>query len=539
MKPITILSAAALMMLAPRLSAQNTKVDMRTEVYRNLTSAPAVFPTSEKEDTGHVMSAAYWKIWNKQVSKKIDADIDKYRKTDVEIALGGDVKPGTKVQVRQTASDVWFGSHIFNFNQLGNHERNEKYKSLFGNLFSSATVAFYWRNWEPEYGMPRIDGRRWDSEEWWNEQPEPYLYIHWRRPASDPVVEFLRQRGLRTQGHCLVWGNRKWSTPIWLPYVLLSDKERSTLRRLALNNPYSLDFKEDNARFKKEYWDMTEKQLEDSFPTLAEKYWPLWDRRIRDIAEYYSDRIDAWDIVNESAQDLWKGFSMNRGGKLMKSHYGIMPADYAFKGFKTADEAFPKSVKLIINDWENGQTYADQVKSLLARGCRIDVLGSQMHLFNPKQCADIAAGADIETPKKEWERFALLAQPGLPIHLSEITITAPNDDAHGRLVQAVITYNLYRLWFSIEKMAGITWWNVVDNCGAKGEPSTSGLFTRDMQPKPSFFALDRLINHEWRTNIDAKVGKDGKLRFRGFRGRYVVTWKDGAGAEHSMEYTAK
>ena len=137
------------------------------------------------------------------------------------------------------------------------------------------------------------------------------------------------------------------------------------------------------------------------------------------------------------------------------------------------------------------------------------------------------------------EKLALLSQTGLPIHLSEITITAPNDDTRGRLIQAVIAYNLYRLWFSTEKMAGITWWNSVDGCASKNEPSTSGLFTRDMQPKPSFFALDRLINHEWKTNIERAADNDGHLRFRGFKGTYRISWTDRKGNTQSMEYTAK
>ena len=63
-----------------------------------------------------------------------------------------------------------------------------------------------------------------------------------------------------------------------------------------------------------------------------------------------------------------------------------------------------------------------------------------------------------------------------------------------------------------------------DGGGVKGEPLVSGLFTRDMQKKPAYHALDSLINHEWRTNVDA-LSRDGKVSFRGFRGRYRLSWK--------------
>ena len=148
---------------------------------------------------------------------------------------------------------------------------------------------------------------------------------------------------------------------------------------------------------------------------------------------------------------------------------------------------------------------------------KIDILGSQMHLFNPKQCLDIAEGQDIESPTKVIERMKVLSAANLPIHLSEITITAPNDDELGRKIQAVVARNLYRLWFSTEKMMGITWWNVVDDCGAPGEPTTSGLFTRNMEPKPAYFALNDLIHGEWKTTLNAAVQQD-KIKFRGFKG---------------------
>lgn len=162
-----------------------------------------------------------------------------------------------------------------------------------------------------------------------------------------------------------------------------------------------------------------------------------------------------------------------------------------------------------------------------------------MHLFNPQQCLDIAEGKAIESPQQVWEKMNTLAKAGLPIHLSEITITAPGADEKGRAIQAVIARNLYRLWFSIKPMMGITWWNVVDDCGAPGEPTTSGLFTRNMEPKPSYYALDQLINHEWKTNMTIHSPEDGTIKFRGFRGRYQIEWKDRSGRNRMEEFYLK
>lgn len=216
-----------------------------------------------------------------------------------------------------------------------------------------------------------------------------------------------------------------------------------------------------------------------------------------------------------------------------------MPGDYTYRTFKLADQVFPKKVQLFINDYANNENYANQVKDLLGQGCRIDVMGSQMHLFNPQQCLDIADGKSIETPQQVWDKMATISKAGLPIHLSEITITSPGDDQKGREIQATIARNLYRLWFSIEPMMGITWWNIVDDCGAPGEPAISGIFTRNMEPKPAFFALDQLINKEWKTNATIIVDKNNTARFRGFKGLYRISWKNSAGEEQSVEFYLK
>ena len=100
----------------------------------------------------------------------------------------------------------------------------------------------------------------------------------------------------------------------------------------------------------------------------------------------------------------------------------------------------------------------------------------------------------------------------------------------------MIAQNLYRLWFCCKNMMGITWWNIVDDCGAPGEPSVSGLFHRDMSPKLSFYALDNLINHVWKTETRVKAGKNGEVKFRGFRGNYEITYTDKEGQTQTVTY---
>jgi endo-1,4-beta-xylanase len=476
-----------------------------TDLNKNV---PTGFNRGGKYD---VMKEQYWKIWNPEVQSKIDKDIDKYRKANASINIT-DLAPNTELRIEQISHDFIFGSSVFNFDQLGTKERNERYKALFGDLFNSATIPFYWKKFEMEPGRPRFTGEYWDSEHFWNNVENPKMQPHWRRPAPDPIINYYENKGIRLHGHTLTWGNARWQHPEWLYERFCPKDEKEKLEK------YS----------KEELFKLPAAQVAALAPKYASELKRLYEQRITEIATYYGGRLPSWDVVNESAVDFHG--NSRTGEAISNGKYRVlMPGDYTYHSFNKAKEVFPSSVLLNINDYANNQNYTNQVKHLMANGAKIDIMGSQMHLFNPKLCQDIAEGKDIETPKKVWDKMKIMSQANLPLHLSEITITAPADDEQGRAIQSVISYNLYRLWFSVEKMMGITWWNIVDDCGAPGEPTTSGLFTRNMEPKPAYYALNELINKEWKTNLLVKNAGAKAVEFRGFKGKYRVTWKNKAG----------
>lgn len=482
-------------------------------------------------DTADAMSEAYRSFWNEEVQQRIDEDIERYRKADAVVAVSGAVV-GTDIRVEQLTHHFVFGANIFNFNQLGTSERNRRYKELFGNLFNSATIPLYWRHFEMQAGRPRFKEEYWDTEAYWNAVENPKAQPHWRRPAPDPIVEFCEEAGVRIHGHTMIWGARRWQYPEWI-IDFAPDGEREIIQNWGggRKTPTGLGYRPRKEEMTEVYGKLTPQEVEAQIPEFTREMKRLFEKRISELSAYYGTRIDSWDIVNESADDFAAG-NMIQGNGICKSLYGLMPGDYTYEAFRFAQTLLPEKALLNINDYKNDQLYVDQVNDLQGRGCKIDVLGSQVHLFNPQQAVDIAAGKPIATPENIWKRMETLSKAGLPIHLSEFTITAPNDDEQGRQIQAAIARNLYRIWFSTEKMMGITWWNIVDDCGAPGEPTTSGLFTRNMEPKPSYYALDHLINHEWKTNLQLRADGKSQIHFRGFKGKYRITWKDSEGAYH-------
>ena len=519
-----------------------------------------------------VMAEGYWKLWNDDVQKRIDADIEKYRKADASVAV--EAPAGTEVKVEQISHAFFFGAHIFNYNQLGKKEWNERYKELYGTLFNSATVAFYWRTLEKYPFAPRFAEAYEDTEEYWNREYErdpmgPMYKPHWRRPAPDPVVDFCKTRGVRIHGHPLVWGNNAWHTPTWLweDFCPANEKfalEQATGVKIPTRNwraPMGVkDMSTDpNERtwpeaWKKIYAKLSEEELAALIPSFVKAQNFFYEKRIREIAERYGTRVDSWDVVNESATDWaigakrsWPAGESAAVNKLplTKSWYGMMPANYAYNGLVLSRKYMKPDAWLNVNEY-NMMAFPGQIADLKANGADFDVVGSQMHLFNPKESQKIRAGEFSKevlsktSPEGIADTFRRVAAAsgGKPIHLSEITITAPDNSPEGQMVQAIIMRNCYRAWFAVEKMTGITWWNVVDNCGAPGEPSISGIFTRDMQPKAAYFAMDDLVNREWKTKTAVTVA-DGKVAFRGFKGNYRLTWKGADGKEQTKLVTVK
>lgn len=288
-----------------------------------------------------------------------------------------------------------------------------------------------------------------------------------RRPPPDRVVKFCQERGLRMHGHTLVWNFRKWSVPDWVPV----DPDANA---------------------------------------------PFWEKRIKEIAERYGFDILRWDVLNEAVAHYERRADGLR-----------MQPDYEGKSFAWAEKYLPANARLDINEttgaWGGSrEEYTSLIERLLAAGRRVGAIGLQFHLFSDQELVRTLQGelfrpADLLAALDHYARFKL------PIHVSEITLTAPGNSPEGLEAQATAARNFYRLWFSHPLVEGITWWNFPDGSAAPGENKVySGLLFEDMSPKPSYLALQKLIREEWRTRAEGVTDADGCFRFRGFHGSYTI-----------------
>jgi endo-1,4-beta-xylanase len=294
----------------------------------------------------------------------------------------------------------------------------------------------------------------------------------WRRPPTDPTIAWCRQHDLNINGHTLVWDNPRHQVPPWLP------KDRTEVARL-----------------------------------LA--------KRIHILAERYGDVVQRWDVLNEKLNSFRRPAGNGDVG---------YPTDFDLLAFREAQAALPPEAILMINDYFESwnpqyRGYHDLIRHLMDGGARIDVIGLQCHSFHVNEALSICRDATRLCPADLMGSLDNYMDLGRPLHVSEITIPQPAEDADGAEAQAEMVRNMYRLWFSHPGVNAITWWNVADGGAVKGEDHVlSGLLDRQHQPKPAYLALDRLINQDWQTRISRlTTASDGQVRFRGFKGTYRVT----------------
>ena len=242
-------------------------------------------------------------------------------------------------------------------------------------------------------------------------------------------------------------------------------------------------------------------------------------KRFREIAERYAKDIPIWDGVNESL--------------VCSADYPLFSAEnrthppYVPWAFTEEQKVFRPENLLMINDvtsfnWPANETnrFYQQCTKLLEDGIGIEGIGFQFHFFSRKSLDGYLNG-DRCDPGTLLDTYEMFAKFGLPLWITEITIGSAGDD--GLAIQDRVVRDIYRLWFASPKMAGITWWNLGDGTAYGNEGvAGGGLADDDFNPKPAYKALDQLINHDWKTNLETKSDADGNVKFRGFHGRYEI-----------------
>ena len=404
--------------------------------------------------------------------KRISDGIEQNRKGDFKIRFidkEGNPLKNTEVKFNQKSHEFKFGAHIFMLDEFETEEDNKKFREIFKEYFNLATVPFYWNALEPNEGKPRFKK---DSKK---------IY---RRPSPDLCLEYCEENGIDAKLHCLVYDK---FIPDWLPKADMAEMER------------------------------------------------LYEKRIKEIAERYKGKMVEFEVINETLIEAW-----------WKNQSVIMnKRDLVEWAFALARKYLPDET-LVINDGGQAESiyrhdfrspYFMQIEKCLMNGATIDKIGMQHHLF-----VGATAKNDEEyeksikdpqyliqaDPKVNFVFLDTMADLGLPIEFTEVTIPTLGDTLEDEEIQAQLLKNLYSVWFSHPAVNTIVYWNQFDGyCYNAGPNATwnenncrGGLFHHDLTPKKSALMLKKLLTEEWHTEGTLTTDENGNIEFRGFFGDY-------------------
>ncbi len=398
------------------------------------------------------------------LNERADSDIKKNRMGDFTVTVtdkAGKPVAGKKIRFKHKTHDFDFGCNFFMYKQYDTEEENERYEKEWKKLFNTAVVPLYWGGTEPTQGSIRYT----------SDMPNNI----YRRPTAESVVEWCDKNGIRKKGHPLFWHE---FLPQWLP--------------------------------------------ED-----CEEHYPLLEKRFKEISGYFAARIRVFDCVNEPAR-IW---DVDFDHKKDNWKHIVPPKDYVKTVFKLARKYFPNN-ELILNEavvasfaefHGRYSAYYLNIKDLLSRGVEIDRIGLQCHTFDSPMFRNVFDASRI------YDIFDTYADFGKPLVLSEISVPSKYGDITDEEFQADAAEQLYKVCFSHKSVDGLFWWNLTDDGIAPtkrkafGENLPSqGLIDGNYCEKAAYKAIDKLINHEWRTDVTLTSDKDGKVSFTGFNGEYEV-----------------
>jgi len=407
-----------------------------------------------------------------QLLKQASENTEKYRKGDATITFstqsGQQIKNG-RVEIEQISQDFLFGNIIF---------------PLVGVLQKFRDIDVY----RPETFKARFKGvfNMAIFPFYWSAYEDIQGRPNWQRIM--PALEWCQLNGITAKGHPLAWVETG-GTPKWI-------------------------------------YDLPVEQTEE-----------LLKARIVNAVRGFKGQIDIWDVVNEPVHTkTWRQVMENP----FEMRYVSTPikdiADWVEKCYRWAHEANPEA-ELVINEYETivstfildtRQRFYDLASELLKRGTPLHGIGLQAH----------EPALEWYSPHEFLETLNFFAELGLPLHITEFIPQSSGEPVKGwkegnwtEENQAEFAEQIYRLSFGHPSVKSINWWGLSDRYIWQ-ERLNGGLIDENYNPKLVYNTIKKLIKEEWMTPKLNQIPKDGKIDFRGFYGKYKITFTTKEGRVH-------
>lgn len=403
------------------------------------------------------------------VDARIADGIEKNRKGFCKLRVTdakGRPLAGKTLRVTQKSHDFRYGANIFMLDEFENPADNAEYRRFFKEYFNLATVPFFWNTLEPVEGKPRYDKH---SEK---------IY---RRPAPELCVEYCEENGITPKVHCLVYDR---FVPEWLAKLPLTE--------------------------------------------VRKKY----EERFAEIARRFSGRMFEFEVINEVlCEKDWK----------LKTALSEQ-RDIVEWAFRTVRKYLPDET-LVINEGNPIQKLAREdyrtpyfllVENALQKGASIDKIGLQNHLFTgaaahtPEEYEQsLRHGVDMNDPMKYFKGLDIMAELGLPLEITEVTVPTFGETPEDEELQADMLKLWYSVWFSHPAVNTVVYWNTVDGYAYADKTRSwvedncrGGLWHHDLTPKKAALTLKELFDKTWHTDLELTTDENGYVEFNGFYGQY-------------------
>lgn len=380
----------------------------------------------------------------------------------------GNPLPGVRLLAEHKNHDFTFGvcpnGHISMTNRLacGEGKEAEKYWERIGALFNATTLWWGWRVLEP------VRGNRTFLQEVGGYGP------------MERMVERAEKLGHRLTAHAILYP-RDDVSPAWL----------------ARCNP------------------------QEALEALEE--------HIAETAGIYGGRIGCWHPVNEAYETPCRaGGLCVEEGRVYRLLGELLPdAVLVDNGGYTIDPDF----------------YEKGIRSAQKFGSRVDALGVRgyFELYNSRA---------IPFYQSIWEHFDDLKERyRRPVRFTEIgAASAPRKGAYSpwdvdkttarqlgiadfeayrdqqpitQETQAEFLVRMYRLAFAHPAAEECTYWDLCDSY--TWNRVEGGLIDENLEPKPAYFALQKLIHETWHTAALLESDAGGRCVFSGFDGDYEIS----------------
>ncbi len=259
----------------------------------------------------------------------------------------------------------------------------------------------------------------------------------------------------------------------------------------------------------------------------------LLKERIEKIVSAFDDQIEIWDVLNEAIHTVNWEIAMAENAKGYDNRY--VGRDFMSERIGFIDSCFRwayeanREAELILNEFDvvynetSRQRFYDVMNALQKRNSPVSGIGIQAH--------EPFKGRIYYAPEQIWKTFETYSDFDLPLHVTELIPVSNGDSIKGKYktgiwneqAQAQFAEMIFTLSFGHPSVNSINWWGFSDR--NSWQPN-GGLVDENLNPKPVYKTLDRLINKEWKTKIgNLKPAKNGKVKFRGFKGGYKITIK--------------